>query len=148
MGGEAISSLSSGDRLGSGEFRMMANTSAIPVAERGFANIIFEIVLNGMPVQLVASSPQQGFELKLPPMVLPGLNALLMQLKDGIPESVTLTATLSNGMPLPSWLKFDPETQTFSAGAIPDGTPDLQIRLQASQNGEPVDAVTFTIDLP
>jgi hypothetical protein len=71
-----------------------------------------------------------------------------MQFKDGIPESVTLTATLANGMPLPSWLKFDSETQTFSASAIPEGTPDLQIRLQASQNGEPIDVVTFAIDLP
>jgi mucin-19 len=104
--------------------------------------------MNGASVQLVSSSPQQGFELKLPPMVLPTLNGLLMQTKDGVLESLTVTATLANGMPLPSWLKFDPETQTFSASAIPNGTPDLQIRLQASQNGEPIDAVTFTIDLP
>jgi autotransporter-associated beta strand protein len=148
IGGVAMPSSSNGDRLGSGEFRLMANNEVIPVPERGFANIIFKITINGTSVQLVSSSPQQGFELKLPPMVLPGLNALLMQFKDGIPESVTLTATLSNGMPLPSWLKFDPATQTFSASAIPDGTPDLQIQLQASQNGEPIDAVTFTIDLP
>jgi hypothetical protein len=136
------------DRIGSGEFRMMANNETIPIAEPGFANIIFKISINGASVQLVSSSPQQGFELKLPPMVLPGLNALLMQFKDGIPESVALTATLANGMPLPSWLKFDPETQTFSASAIPNGTPDLQIRLQASQNGQLIDGVTFTIDLP
>jgi hypothetical protein len=143
-----MSAASNRNRIGSGEFRMMASNETIPIAEPGFANIIFKISINGASVQLVSSSPQQGFELKLPPMVLPGLNALLMQFKDGIPESVALTATLANGMPLPSWLKFDPETQTFSASAIPNGTPDLQIRLQASQNGEPIDAVTFTIDLP
>jgi hypothetical protein len=148
MSSEAISASSNRDRLRNGEFRMMANSEAIPVAEKGFANIIFKIMMNGVSVQLVSSSPQQGFELKLPPMVLPALNELLIQTKDGMPESVTLTATLANGMPLPSWLKFDPETQTFSASAIPNGTPDLQIRLQASQNGEPIDAVTFTIDLP
>ena len=147
MAGEA-GAASDRERIRNGEFRLMANNEVIPVPERGFANIIFKITINGASVQLVSSSPQQGFELKLPPMVLPGLNALLMQFKDGIPESVTLTATLSNGMPLPSWLKFDPATQTFSASAIPDGTPDLQIQLQASQNGEPIDAVTFTIDLP
>ena len=147
MTGEA-STASDRDRIRNGEFRIMANNEVVPAAERGFANIIFKITINGQSVQLVSSSPQQGFELKLPPMVLPGFNALLMQFKDGIPESVTLTATLANGMPLPSWLKFDPETQTFSASAIPDGTPDLQIRLQASQNGEPIDAVSFTIDLP
>jgi hypothetical protein len=147
MTGEA-STVSDRDRIRSGEFRLMANNEVVPVPERGFANIIFKITINGASVQLVSSSPQQGFELKLPPMVLPGLNALLMQFKDGIPESVMLTATLANGMPLPSWLKFDPETQTFRASAIPDGTPDLQIRLQASQNGQLIDGVTFTIDLP
>jgi hypothetical protein len=136
------------NRIRAGEFRIMANNEELPVAERGFVNIIFKITINGASVQLVSSSPQQGFELKLPPMVLPKLNALLMQFKDGIPESVTLTAALANGMPLPSWLKFDPETQTFSASAIPNGTPDLQIRLQASQNGQLIDGVTFTIDLP
>jgi autotransporter-associated beta strand protein len=148
LGFEAISAASNLNRLGNGEFRMTGNTSAIPVPERGFANIVFKIMMNGTSVQLVSSSPQQGFELKLPPMVLPGLNALSMQLKDGILKSVTLTATLANGMPLPSWLKFDPETQTFSASAIPNGTPDLQIRLQASQYGDPIDELIFTIDLP
>jgi hypothetical protein len=147
MTGEA-SSASDRDRIRNGEFRIMANNEVIPAAERGFVNVIFKIVMNGASVQLVSSSPQQGFELKLPPMALPKLNALLMQFKDGIPESVTLTAALANGMPLPSWLKFDPETQTFSASAIPNGTPDLQIRLQASQNGQLIDGVTFTIDMP
>ena len=100
------------------------------------------------PAKMVPSSSQQGFEFKLPPTILPKLNGLLMQIKGGTSESVTLTATLANGMPLPNWLKFDPETQTFSASAIPNGTPDLQIRLQASQNGQLIDTVTLRIDLP
>jgi mucin-19 len=148
MSGMLMSTSSNSDRLRNGELRMMASNEATPAVQPGFAHIIFQITMNGASVQLVSSSPQQGFELKLPPMVLPGLNALLMQTKDGVLEALTVTATLANGMPLPSWLKFDPETQTFSASAIPNGTPDLQIRLQASQNGEPIDAVTFTIDLP
>jgi hypothetical protein len=145
---EAISAASKLDRPHNGEFRMLANTTATAVAERGFANIIFNVVMNGVSVQLVSSSPQKGFELKLPPMVLPGLNELLMQSKEGTLEAVTFTAALADGMPLPSWLKFDPETQKFSASAIPSGTPDLQIRLQASQNGDPIDEIIFTIDLP
>jgi hypothetical protein len=149
MTGEAMRTSSNPEQPRNGELRMIANNEALPVAERGFANIIFQIVMNGVSVQMVASSPQQGFELKMPPMALPRLNAVLMQAKDGgIPETVTLTATLANGMPLPGWLKFDPESQTFSASAIPDGTPDLQIRLQASQNGQLIDGATFTIDLP
>ena len=148
MTGDETTAASARDRIRNGEFRIMANNEALPTAERGFVNIIFKIMINGQSVQLVSSSPQQGFELKLPPMVLPGLNALLMQTKDGILEGLALTATLANGLPLPSWLKFDPATQTFSASGIPNGTPDLQIRLQASQNGQLIDGITFTIDLP
>jgi hypothetical protein len=148
ISGEARSTSANSDRIRNGELRMIANTEATPVVERGFVNVIFKITINGASVQLVSSSPQQGFELILPPMVLPRLNGLLMQTKDGVLESLAVTATLANGMPLPGWLKFDPETQTFSASAIPNGTPDLQVRLQASQNGQLIDAVTFTIDLP
>lgn len=131
-----------------GEFRMMASNEALPVPEKGFVNVVFQIMMNGVSVQLVSSSPQKGFELKLPPMALPRFNGLLMQSKDGIVESVSLTATLAYGRPLPSWLKFDPETQTFSASAIPEGTSDLQIRVRVSQKGQLIDEVAFTIDLP
>jgi hypothetical protein len=47
-----------------------------------------------------------------------------------------------------SAFKFDPETQPFIASAIPNGVSGLQIGLQASQNGQLIDTVTFAIDLP
>ena len=39
-------------------------------------------------------------------------------------DSLTYTATLANGNPLPSWLTFDANTRTFS------GTPMTQITAQ------------------
>jgi autotransporter-associated beta strand protein len=149
MTGDAVSASSNRDRISSSEFRMMAGNQATPAPEKGFVNIIFKLLINGMSIQLVSTSPQKGFELKLPPMALPKLDALLQQQsQDGDVKPVTLVATMANGMPLPSWLKFNPETQTFSASSIPEGTPDIQVKLQAMQGGVEVDQIVFTIDTP
>jgi autotransporter-associated beta strand protein len=149
MTGDAVSASSNRDRIGSSEFRMMAGNQATPAPEKGFVNVIFKLLINGMSIQLVSTSPQKGFELKLPPMALPKLDALLQQQsQDGDVKPVTLVATMANGMPLPSWLKFNPETQTFSASSIPEGTPDIQVKLQALQGSAEVDQIVFTIDTP
>jgi hypothetical protein len=149
MTGDAVSASSNRDRISSSEFRMMAGNQATPAPEKGFVNVIFKLLINGMSIQLVSTSPQKGFELKLPPMTLPKLDALLQQQRqDGDVKPVTLVATMANGMPLPSWLKFNPETQTFSASSIPEGTPDIQVKLQAVQGGAEVDQIVFTIDTP
>jgi mucin-19 len=149
MTSDAISASSERDRIGSGEFRMMASNQIAPVPEKGFVNVIFKLVINGTSIQLVSSSPQKGFELKLPPMALPKLDALLQQqMQDGVVKPVTISATLADGRPLPSWLTFNPETQTFSASSIPEGTPDTQVKLQVMQDGKEVDQVVFTIDTP
>ncbi len=68
-------------------------------------------------------------------------------------DTLTLSATLSNGNPLPGWLSFDPATQTFS------GTPDdpdlgtVTVKVTASDGTDSVDAlfgltVTATDDAP
>jgi mucin-19 len=149
MTSDTVSASSERDRIGSGDFRMLTSNQAAPAPEKGFVNVIFKLLINGTSIQLVSTSPQKGFELKLPPMALPKLDVLLQQQRqDGDVKPVTLVATLANGMPLPSWLKFNPETQTFSASSIPEGTPDIQVKLQAVQGGAEVDQVVFTIDTP
>jgi hypothetical protein len=45
--------------------------------------------------------------------------------------TLAYAATLSNGAPLPSWLSFDPTTETFS-GLMPDGTKALAINVSAT----------------
>ena len=47
-------------------------------------------------------------------------------------DSLDFTASLSNGKPLPSWLNFDPATQTFSGTAPTNAKNDIQIKVVAS----------------
>jgi hypothetical protein len=37
------------------------------------------------------------------------------------------SVTTVSGQPLPSWLKFNPETKTFVASAVPDGAFPMQV---------------------
>lgn len=54
------------------------------------------------------------------------------------PDSPKLafSATLANGKPLPTWLKFDAATQTFSGDPPPDWTGALDVRVKASDGSK------------
>ena len=39
----------------------------------------------------------------------------------------TISVTTASGQPLPAWLKFNPETKTFVASAVPDGSFPMQV---------------------
>lgn len=47
-------------------------------------------------------------------------------------DTLSYTATLANGKPLPSWLKFDAATQTFSGTAPSGSTAALDVKVVAS----------------
>ena len=47
-------------------------------------------------------------------------------------DSLTLSATLADGSPLPAWLVFDPVTQTFSGTPLNDDVGALTIRVTAT----------------
>ncbi|WP_231731288.1 putative Ig domain-containing protein [Lampropedia cohaerens] len=47
-------------------------------------------------------------------------------------DTLSYTATLSNGKPLPSWLKFDAATQTFSGTAPASARGSIDVRVTAS----------------
>ncbi len=47
-------------------------------------------------------------------------------------DTLTYTATLSNGKPLPSWLKFDAATQTFSGTVPASARGSIDVRVTAS----------------
>jgi hypothetical protein len=60
---------------------------------------------------------------------------------------VTIQATLEDGSPLPSWLKFDATTGTFS-GKPPEGEKqELQIKVTARDNGGSEATVNFKLDV-
>ncbi|RZJ00838.1 MAG: tandem-95 repeat protein [Brevundimonas sp.] len=63
------------------------------------------------------------------------------------PDSVlTLTATLANGSPLPSWLSFDAATRTFSGTPQGANVGHLDIKVTASGGAQPASDV-FSLDV-
>jgi hypothetical protein len=60
---------------------------------------------------------------------------------------VTIQATLEDGSPLPSWLKFDPGSGTFS-GKPPEGEKqELQIKVTARDDAGSEATVNFKLDV-
>ncbi|MFM8866082.1 MAG: hypothetical protein ACKOFG_14505 [Limnohabitans sp.] len=47
-----------------------------------------------------------------------------------VPQSEQIQASLPDGAPLPSWLKFDAQRARFDATAVPDGAFPLQVVMQ------------------
>jgi hypothetical protein len=58
-------------------------------------------------------------------------------------NSLTYSATLSNGNPLPAWLQFDPATKTFTG--TPTGSSNLSVKVKAVDNASASVTCTFTI---
>lgn len=50
-------------------------------------------------------------------------------------DSLTLSATLANGDPLPAWLSFDGETRTLSGTPANSDVGMLQLKVRATDNG-------------
>jgi hypothetical protein len=45
-------------------------------------------------------------------------------------------AVQSDGSPLPNWLKYDADTNTFSASELPSGAKPIEIRIQTIKDGK------------
>ena len=62
-------------------------------------------------------------------------------------EALTYTATLSNGQALPSWLKFNAATRTFT-GTVPALTNGLSIKVAATDTSGLSASETFAVSTP
>ena len=62
-------------------------------------------------------------------------------------EALTYKATLANGAPLPSWLKFNATSQTFT-GTVPNSATDLTIRITATDTSGLSTTETFSVQTP
>jgi hypothetical protein len=119
---------------------------APPTAE--MVNVVVQVVMNGNPINFATTVPTEGFAVKLPEtLMLNYLNVKQQLATDGLPNTLQVAAVQPDGNPLPSWLKFDPETQTFKADRIPEGTPDTPVKLQIKHGGRVVEEVEFLIDV-
>ncbi len=62
-------------------------------------------------------------------------------------EPLRYTASLANGSPLPTWMRFNPETQTFS-GEAPEGeSTQFEVIVKAIDSGSQEAQVQLTIEL-
>lgn len=66
---------------------------------------------------------------------------------DGDGDSLTLSATLSNGQPLPMWITFDPENREFVGTAtLADlGTTTIRVTAEDGRGGRVEDDFTLTV---
>ncbi len=83
---------------------------------------------NDAPVAVVPIADQTtdedaGFSFTVPPTSFIDVD---------VGDSLTLSATLADGSPLPAWLSFDPVTQTFSGTPLNDDVGALTIRVTAT----------------
>lgn len=62
-------------------------------------------------------------------------------------ENLTYTATLASGAALPSWLNFNPSTETFT-GAVPSGTGPLSIKVTARDTSGLSTSEIFSVAVP
>ena len=100
-------------------------TSKEPVAGQRFSGITVSLVREPSVQQagvIAVSLPKEmatagaGFTFALPEQVV-----------DASKGNPSLRVTLSSGEALPSWLKFNPETQALTATAVPDGAFPVQL---------------------
>ena len=60
-------------------------------------------------------------------------------------DTLTLSAMLADGSPLPAWLSFDPGTQTFSGTPLNDDVGALTIRVTATDTAGATATQDFTV---
>jgi hypothetical protein len=121
-----------------GGMQVFGKDALIPKPDSGMVNILVKVMLNGEPTTLAASSPIQGFKFTVPEALLPSSIVSNAATLTASPTSGSFIerAVQSDGSPLPSWLKYDPETNTFSAAQVPQGAKAIEIKIQTIQNGQ------------
>ena len=118
--------------------RVLAGDEAIQRPESGMVNILVKITINGQPTTLASSSSTKGFKFAVPEELLPETIVTSAGSRTNMPtlNGVVERAVLSDGSPLPSWLKYDAETNTFSAKEIPAGAKPVESKIKTKKNGQ------------
>lgn len=49
------------------------------------------------------------------------------QVSEQAPANTTIQVTTATGQPLPAWLRFEPQTKSFIASAVPDGSFPMHV---------------------
>jgi hypothetical protein len=106
--------------------------------DAGMVNILVKVMINGQDTTLTSSSSIKGFKFTVPETLLPAsiVSNTATLTASSTTGSMIERAVQSDGSPLPTWLKYDPETNTFSAAQIPAGAKPVEIKIQSIRNGQ------------
>lgn len=139
--------MANANKLNPGSFQTFGSRTEIPQPATGMVNIVIQVLVNGVPTNLATTVPAEGMVFRLPEALIPRYTAITQEISaNGLSKNVQLVAVQSDGKPLPSWLKFNPETKTFAANRVPEGAPDLPIKIQTIQEGRVIDEIMLVID--
>ena len=112
-----------------------------------FSNGIFfdTQILNDAPVVNSAIGTQSAAEDAAFNFVVP--LATFTDADSSLGDTLTYTATLANGGPLPSWLKFNPGTRTFSGTPVNADVGNLSLKVTATDLAGASAASIFSLDV-
>ena len=121
--------------------QVVGRDEVLPKSEPGMVNILMKVMINGQTTTLTSSSSSQGFKFQVPEALLPPsiVSTIATLTTSPTTGSVIERAVQSDGSPLPTWLKYDPETNTFSASQVPQGAKAVEIKIQTFKDGQVLD---------
>ena len=121
-----------------------ASNAAIPPPPAGFVHVQIQVIENGVPTTVVTTTPADGFNFKVPDALItrPAETGTVSSSGSG----TVVTAVMADGAPIPGWLKFNPDTKTFSADKAPDGVQSLQVKVQTMQGDTVIGETTLTLN--
>ena len=127
------------DDVGALAIRVTATDTAGASASQDFTVTVANV--NDGPVASAVIADQStnedsGFSFTVPPASFSDVD---------VGDSLTLSATLADGSPLPSWLSFDPATQTFSGTPLNGDVGNLDIRVTATDTAGATASQDFTV---
>jgi autotransporter-associated beta strand protein len=132
------------------EEQLSSKGSEISKSEIDSINIKVNILVDGVVNTMITSVSKDTFAYKVPDILIANLIAAVPAEK-GTPSTISdfkVLATLSNDLPLPAWLKFDPVTKTFTSEKVPDGVESFEVKFKIlDANGNIVGESTILIDM-
>ena len=90
---------------------------------------------SGSVLSETGSNTGKGFQFTVPNSMIPS-SAVSGAAQNA---NVVERAVLADGSPLPSWIKYDPQTNTFSAKEVPAGVKSIEIKIQRVIDGRVLD---------
>jgi hypothetical protein len=113
---------------------MVAHSSdaSIPKPDEGMLNVLIKVNLSGQDLILSRSASVKDFKFTIPAELLP--SSIVSTVTSS--ELMSERAVLADGGPLPSWIQYDPETNTFIAKQVPATEKAIIVKIQAIKDGK------------